>query len=122
MDATDREGAVRTGASPAVRHATPADAGALVQLIGLLAAHHGDCATVTRDSVTADLFASPPWATALMADGDSDTLGYALLVRTYRAQFARRVMDLHHLFVVAEARGRGVGTALVRAAAREAEA
>ncbi len=117
-----QEDACRAGTPPAVRRAVPGDAEALERLIVLLAAHHGDRATVGQDSLRADLFASPPWAVALVAEGDGGILGYALLVRLYRAQFARRIMDLHHLFVAPEARGRGVGVALVHAAAREAEA
>ena len=75
MDTADRKDAGRMGVPPTVRHATPADAETLVQLIGLLAAHHGDRATVSVDSVTADLFVSPPWAIALVAEESAGILG-----------------------------------------------
>ncbi|MET7246534.1 GNAT family N-acetyltransferase [Methylobacterium sp. EM32] len=68
------------------------------------------------------MFASPPWATALVAEEAGTLIGYALLVRLYRAQYASRALDLHHLFVVPGARSSGVGRALVQAARAEAEA
>lgn len=105
-----------------IRHAVPDDADALAGFINRLAAHHGDQATTDEDSLRADLFTSSPWAVALMAELNGCLLGYALLVRLYRAQFAARVMDLHHLFVMPEARGSGIGEALIRAARAEAEA
>lgn len=115
MNAADREGAGRTGAPSTVRHATPADAQVLVRLISLLAAHHGDRASVGVDSVIADLFSASPWATALVAEGGAGVVGYALLVRTYRAQFARRVMDLGS---VRSGARRGAGSPAMAAAGR----
>ncbi|MGX7708202.1 N-acetyltransferase family protein [Methylobacterium sp. Gmos1] len=105
-----------------VRRAVPGDAEALAGLIGQLAAHHGDRATTDADSLRADLFGSLPWATALVAEDAGKLVGYALLVRLYRGQYAARALDLHHLFVVPEARNAGIGRALVRAARAEAEA
>ena len=105
-----------------VRRATKEDAKALAGLITQLAAHHGDQANTSEERVEADLFASSPWAITLVAEQDRKLLGYALLVRLYRAQFAKRSMDLHHLFVVPAARYSGVGQALIRAATAAAEA
>ena len=104
-----------------IRHAVPDDADGLAELISQLAAHHGDQATTDADRLKADLFMSPPWALALVAMRDTNLLGFALLVRLYRAQLALRSMDLHHLFVVPEARNSGIGQALIQAASVEAE-
>ena len=105
-----------------IRHASREDASALAGLITQLAAHHGDQADTNEERLEADLFASPPWAVALVAEQDRKLLGYALLVRLYRAQFSRRSMDLHHLFVVPASRDFGIGKALIRAARTAAEA
>lgn len=105
-----------------VRRAIEDDAGALAGLVALLAAHHGDHATTDETILRTDLFASPPWATALVAERERRLVGYALLVRLYRAQYAARAMDLHHLFVAPEARRSGIGRALIQAARAEAEA
>ncbi|GJD63116.1 GNAT family N-acetyltransferase [Methylobacterium frigidaeris] len=105
-----------------IRHAVPDDAEALAGLICQLAAHHGDRATTDAETLRSDLFASPPWATALVVEREQGLTGYALLIRLYRAQYAARAMDLHHLFVAPAARGSGAGRSLVNAARTEAEA
>jgi len=112
----------RSDHSFGIRRAVPNDAAALAGLIIRLAAHHGDQATTNEDRLRADLFGSLPWALALVAERDGNLLGYALLARLYRAHFAARIMDLHHLFVLPEARNSGVGEAMIRAAKIEAEA
>ncbi|MFH6783560.1 MULTISPECIES: GNAT family N-acetyltransferase [Methylobacterium] len=105
-----------------VRHAVADDTRALAGLIDQLAAHHGDRATTDDNALRTDLFASSPWATALVAEGGGRLVGYALLVRLYQAQYAARAMDLHHLFVVPDARNSGIGKALIEAARTEAAA
>ena len=67
-----------------------------------------------------DPFGPVPWVTALVADGGTSLLGYAILCRMYRAQSGERGVDLHHLFVVERARSSGVGRRLVGAALDEA--
>lgn len=111
----------RSNHSLVIRHAIPDDASALAGLIIQLAAHHGDQAATDENRIRADLFTALPWAVAIVAELGGKLLGYALLVRLYRAQFAARAMDLHHLFVVPEARSSGVGEALIGAAKIEAE-
>ena len=105
-----------------VRPAIPDDTHLLAELIGQLAAHHGDQATTNAEHLRADLFATSPWAIALVAERDDGLLGYAVLVRLYQAQLAKRAMDLHHLFVLPAARGSGVGTALICSAKLAAKA
>jgi GNAT superfamily N-acetyltransferase len=67
-----------------------------------------------------DLFSLVPWVTALVADGGTSLLGYAILCRMYRAQTGERGVDLHHLFVVERARSSGVGRSLVEVALDDA--
>lgn len=105
-----------------IRPAVPEDAQPLTELIIQLAAHHGDRATTNAERLRADIFSASPWAIALVAERDGGLLGYALLVRLYNAQFAKRGMDLHHLFVVPASRDSGIGEALIRAAKMTAEA
>ncbi len=117
-----QEDSLPSSRSLIIRPAIPDDAHSLAKLIAQLAAHHGDQATTSAERLKADLFAASPWAVALVAERDGGLLGYAFLVRLYQAQFAKRAMDLHHLFVVPNARSSGVGTALIRAATLAAEA
>ncbi|QLP98676.1 MAG: GNAT family N-acetyltransferase [Rhodoblastus sp.] len=87
-------------------------------MIGALAAHHGDAAATSGETLLVDAFGAEPWAYFLLAqDQEGAPVGYAALLVVYQAQFARRSVDLHHLFVAPAARGRGVGRALVEAAA-----
>lgn len=116
------EGPGATARTPLLRRAVPNDAPALADLIGQLAAHHGDRATTDAAALRADLFGPSTWATALVAEDGTSLVGYALLVRLYRAQEAARIMDLHHLFVAPGARCAGIGRRLIRAAEAEARA
>ncbi len=103
-----------------VRPAQPADASALLSMIGRLAAHHGDTATISAERLKADVFGSPPWISALVAEDDAGPIGYAILCPLYRAQYGQRGLDLHHLFVIPEKRRNGVGRSLVEAAITQA--
>lgn len=105
--------------APRIRAARVDDLPDLVAMIGALAAHHGDEARTSGERLLADAFGDEPWAHFLVArqDGAGEPLGYAALVRSYQAQFARRSVELHHLFVAPGARGVGVGRALMDAAA-----
>lgn len=106
-----------------IRAAKPRDIGELNEMIGLLAAHHGDLSASTPEQIERDLFGPIPWITALVAETDEELIGYAILVPLYRAQEGKRGMDLHHLFVRDGHRGHGTGQLLVdraREAARRA--
>ena len=96
-----------------IRAAKSRDLPELNEMIGLLAAHHGDPAAITPDQLERDLFAPVPWIHALVAESDGLLLGYAILVPLYRAQDGQRGMDLHHLFVRDGHRGHGIGQHLV---------
>lgn len=51
---------------------------------------------------------------ALVATGDTGLVGYAIWVKIYNAQAARRGIDLHHLYVSEPARRCGIGRDLVK--------
>ncbi|MDQ0454370.1 GNAT family N-acetyltransferase [Rhizobium paknamense] len=96
-----------------IRHARKDDLAEINEMIGLLAAHQGDASEMTPDKLRRDLFGPIPWITVLVAEGDEQLLGYAILVPLYRAAEARRGMDLHHLFVRDGHRGNGIGQHLI---------
>jgi len=77
-----------------------------------LAAHHSDVAEVTLDDLRRDTLGPSPWLYLLVAEGQ----GYVALCPMAQLQFGVRGMDIHHLYVVPEARKRGVGRALIGAA------
>ena len=105
-----------------IRKAGRADLPGILHMIQELAAHHGDEATVGLAELERDLFAIRPWLTALVADGDSGLMGYAILCPTARVHFGQRGMDVQHLFVKPPFRGTGLGQRLVDAAMDEARA
>lgn len=105
-----------TPARVAIRAAVPGDIAGILPLIEALARHHGDTPRVTAASLFRDLFGQPVWMQALVAQRDDEILGYCTLLPLARLHLGQRGMDLHHLFVRADARGAGVGRALTGAA------
>ncbi|WP_299822767.1 GNAT family N-acetyltransferase [uncultured Jannaschia sp.] len=105
-----------------VRRACPADAPRIVEMVGRLATHHGDTATLTQDDLLRDLAGERPWITVLVAETDEKLVGYAAMCGLIQLQFGARGMDMHHLFTATEFRGRGVGRSLVEACRIEANA
>ena len=104
----------------AVRRARVADAARIVEMVGALAAHHGDASTLTADDLTRDAFGRRPWIHVLVADTGAALAGYAVLYGLVQLQFGARGMEMHHLFTEAGFRGRGVGCSLVDACKIEA--
>ncbi|MBB4955457.1 GNAT superfamily N-acetyltransferase [Agrobacterium vitis] len=96
-----------------IRHARPEDLLQLSAMIADLAAHHGDVSAMTVQTLKRDLFGPMPWITALVAEGDNELIGYAILVPLYRATEGKRGMDLHHLYVRDGQRSHGIGQHLV---------
>lgn len=84
----------------------------VLEMIHALAAHHGDAATLTADALRRDAFGPHAWVRILVAPEK----GYAALCPLTQLQYGVRGMDLHHLYVTPQARGQGVGRALIRAA------
>lgn len=98
-----------------IRPIIPADLPQVLDLVQDLARHHGDEAQASVDTLHRDLFGLIPWAQGLVADEGGICQAYALLLPLMRAQFGQRGMDLHHLCVREGARGKGLGTAMLRA-------
>lgn len=101
---------------PIVRPVTPQDLEALADMVRHLARFHGDTPTVTPATLARDCLGQAPWLHVLVAEVNGALCAYAMLSPRARAQFGERAMDLHHLYVQKDLRGRGVGGALVRAA------
>lgn len=101
--------------SISLRRATPADAETLLALVRALAEYErapDDVVATGADYVRA-LSASPPEMEALLAEDGGRALGFALFFPTWSTWRGRPGIHLEDLFVVPEARGRGVGRALL---------
>lgn len=103
-----------------IRRACPADCQPIVQMVGQLAAHHGDTPTLTHDDLARDLFSEKPWISVIVAETGGRLIGYAAMCGLIQLQFGARGMDIHHLFTETTFRGQGVGRNLVEACKTEA--
>ncbi len=105
-----------------VRPLAPADVPALLALIDALAdyEHLPRPDADARERLSRDATATPPRFSVPLAALDGRVVGYALYFETYSTFLALPTLYLEDLFVLPEARGRGAGTALFRACAREA--
>ena len=101
---------------------TEADLPALIELINALAAHHDDVAQIDAATLARDVLGHSPWVTLLVARLEGRIVGYAALCPLVQLQFGVRGLDMHHLYVVPDMRGAGVGQALVKASQTEAAA
>lgn len=73
-----------------------------------------------RERLARDALTDPPRFRTLLAELDGRVVGYAVSFETYSTFLALPTWYLEDLFVLPEARGRGVGAALFRACAAEA--
>jgi len=112
-----------TGQDPAaqaiVRAAGPGDVALLLGLFGELAEyeHLEHEMQATEEQLREALFGERPAAQALIAQRDSEVLGYALFFDTFSSFLAKRGVWLEDLFVRPAHRGAGVGRALLAAVA-----
>ena len=98
-----------------IRPALPADAALIASLIRELAAYEKllhEC-HVTAAALESSLFGTKPEAECLIAEVDGEPVGFALFFHNYSTFLARRGLYLEDLFVRPEARGQGVGKALL---------
>lgn len=107
---------------PMIRPAERPDVASIVEMIGRLAAHHGDTATIGPDELTRDALGPNAWISVLVADAEDALVGYTMLQPTYRSITGQRGLEMHHLFVAGEWRGTGLGRRLVAAVQVEARA
>jgi GNAT superfamily N-acetyltransferase len=103
-----------------VRPATESDAGLLLQFIHELAEYENLSGEViaTEASLRSHLFGPSPAAQALIGLRDGEPVGFALFFGNFSTFLGRPGIYLEDLFVRPQARGCGVGTALLREVAR----
>ena len=105
-----------------IRRATVDDAEALAALGQALNVQQGDPSThFTVEAVRRDGFGDAPKFEAWLAEVDGRAVAYALVVpAAYETGFAKAGVYVQDLFVVPDARRRGIGRALMAAVAADA--
>ena len=103
-----------------IRAARPDDAETILTLIRDLAAFEKleHLAVVTPDDLRRHLFGDRPAAEVLMAEVEGKAVGMALFFPTFSTFRGQPGLYLEDIFVRPEARGRGVGKALLASVAR----
>ena len=99
-----------------IRPATPADVGTILRFVRDLAAfeREPDAVEATEATLAEALFGAQPAAEAVIAEDATGPLGFALFFHNFSTWTGRRGLYLEDLYVTPEARGTGVGTALLR--------
>ncbi len=105
-----------------IRPAQQADITVLHALIRALAEYERLTSQVvgTVEDLRRELFSERPLIEAVLAWEQESALGFALYFHNYSTFLARRGLYLEDLFVLSDARGRGIGKALMRHCARVA--
>ena len=103
-----------------IEAARPQDVPRLLELIRALAEYEKLTHLVvgTEAQLREELFGARPVIEAVLAWEGSQGLGFALFFHSFSTFLTRRGLFLEDLFVVPEARGRGIGKALIRHGAR----
>ena len=98
-----------------IRPATPSDVPTILRFVRELAAfeREPDAVEATEASLHEALFGADPAAEAVIAE-DGEPLGFALFFHKFSTWTGRRGLYLEDLYVTPAARGRGVGSALLR--------
>ncbi len=104
----------------AIRPAAAGDCAAIVDLVRRLAAFERSPGAVRLDEATVrrDCFGPEPRFEVLLADQGGAIRGGAVLLGAYSSWAGAPTLMVHDLYVDAGSRGRGVGRALLAAAAR----
>lgn len=99
-----------------IRPATPADVATILGFVRDLAAfeREPDAVEATEESLHDALFGPQPAAEAVIAEDADGALGFALFFHNFSTWKGRRGLYLEDLYVTPAARGKGVGTALLR--------
>jgi len=99
----------------AIRRATLADVGAILNLIRDLATYERapDEVTATEEQLVDVLFGKKPAAEVLLAFEDEEPVGFAVYFYNFSTWLGRAGLYLEDLFVRPEHRGQGYGRALL---------
>jgi len=99
-----------------IRPATPADVAVILRFVRELAAfeREPDAVEATEAMLHEALFGASPAAEAVIAEDATGPLGFALFFHNFSTWAGRRGIYLEDLYVTPQARGRGVGGALLR--------
>ena len=105
-----------------VRPATAADCGTILGFIRALAEYEklAHAVVATDDALRRHLFGPRPAAEVLIGELDAHPVGFALFFPNFSTFLGRPGVYLEDVFVLPEARGQGVGRALLSAVARVA--
>jgi GNAT superfamily N-acetyltransferase len=103
-----------------IRMARETDIPLILQFIQSLAEYERlrESCVATEEQLHATLFGDKPGAEVIIASIDDEPMGFALFFHNYSTFLAQRGLYLEDLFVKPEARGHGVGYALLSALAR----
>lgn len=98
-----------------IRAATPGDVATILRFVRELAAfeREPDAVEATEASLHDALFGAHSAAEAVIAE-EAEPLGFALFFHNFSTWTGRRGLCLEDLYVAPGARGRGIGTALLR--------
>ena len=97
-----------------IRNATPMDIPQVHAMMGLLARHHGDTATITPPELQRQIF-DLGLGRIVVAAEEEGLVGYALLLARPNLVTGGVGHDINHLFVVEWRRRAGIGRALIAA-------
>jgi GNAT superfamily N-acetyltransferase len=99
-----------------IRFATPADVSTIMRFVRELAEfeREADKVVATEELLHQAMFGARPDAEALIAEQDGKPLGMALFFHNFSTWTGWRGLYLEDLYVTPEARGQGVGAALLR--------
>ena len=99
-----------------IRSATPADVPTILRFVRDLAAfkREPDSVQATEPMLQDALFGVAPVAEAVIAERDGEPAGFALFFHNFSTWTGRKGLYLEDLYVTPDARGAGVGTALLR--------
>jgi GNAT superfamily N-acetyltransferase len=103
-----------------IRAATESDVPRILAFIQALAEYERlrDSCVATEEKLGETLFGDSPAAEVIIASIGSEPVGFALYFHSYSTFLAQRGIYLEDLFVTPEARGHGVGHALLSELAR----
>jgi GNAT superfamily N-acetyltransferase len=103
-----------------IARARPEDCEIVFALIRALADYEklAELVSGTPEDLRRELFGERPVIEAVLAWEGARALGFALFFHNFSTFLTRRGLYLEDLFVVPEARGRGIGKALIRHGAR----